>query len=1022
MKGRFFSRLGSNVASEQRSRRPRCSSLGRPQERLEVRRLLSVSPPAAACCCSACVPGLADAMTAVSATTEVATVSPQTTSVAMVSAPPTRLRSAEEAAAEVLRQAQIAADEGQSYGVGGAIVENATGRIIHAYGNRVNGQLRQPSADNPTQNWFFPSDPTNHGETQLVGWYYDNRAQIRQQLGYLPTPGQLTVVTSLDPCAMCAGTLLTAGFNVAVVAPDDSGGGVNWASTGEFNHVPPAVRAALQNNFGYYKVTGVDLRANYMGGPNVIYRGQTISEDVYQGNFTVFEESIATVSAIRANRPRPRDLADIAPAGGTPPEAVAIREQLVAAWPGALSVKLPAENIMPDHELLSLGIESGDLGNKVFYRPSDALYSLLQTAMANAPGSKNALAMIDRFGNVLAVGVDTPAKSPIATSMMNIASGYSRWAFDRLSEASLTVSDMTGLKATPAYKYLSPVGRSTFIYLKAPTPNQVATLKDLGIFGNTNDGVLQYIEPPAGGTMKQLDDQVRSLPIYYSASEHVSAVQSVPPAARLVVTTLDDAGPGSLRAAISQANAAGRYRQITFAVEGTIRLSSALPLIRVPVSIDGRAAAANPFGPRFATEPRLAIAFGGRAGLRFAAAATGSQVIGLALGGSSGFAISSLTPNLEITGNRFGTNLAGGSRPNRLGSFGGAASRAVVTPPESPLMTIGRQADVHRPLVFSGATVVSGVRTDTVGGTIEVGLDPDGPGPLVAEYFTVDPAAPGALTSAAIESALAGRAAAWRSSLGRQQGGSFVIDVQAATFPVEMFPVARLPADPTDPNPADPSTPDPKRELSLTWVSQIGNTVTAEFSLAPKNVLNSSGNKALLPDLGKTWTVSFMVPAVGLTAGGQRSELAATIGRLGTSNVAVGFYAVADARSGSIGGLLPNDAGYAAAALQAARSAGLMFEGSRLPAAGRMRGVSLTGWDPGTAYGIVITVGGDSATAVTTYQRPPAGAQYQPRFRAFALAGGRLAIGVEASAKVTSRDFADLVITIPANARLRSRV
>lgn len=70
----------------------------------------------------------------------------------------------------------------------------------------------------------------------------------------------------------------------------------------------------------------------------------------------------------------------------------------------------------------------------------------------------------------------------------------------------------------------------------------------------------------------------------------------------------------------------------------------------------------------------------------------------------------------------------------------------------------------------------------------------------------------------------------------------------------------------------------------------------------------------------------------------------------------------------------------------------------------------------------MITVGGDSATAVTTYQRPPAGAQYQPRFRAFALAGGRLAIGVEASAKVTSRDFADLVITIPANARLRSRV
>lgn len=208
--------------------------------------------------------------------------------------------------------------------------------------------------------------------------------------------------------------------------------------------------------------------------------------------------------------------------------------------------------------------------------------------------------------------------------------------------------------------------------------------------------------------------------------------------------------------------------------------------------------------------------------------------------------------------------------------------------------------------------------------------------------------------------------------------------------------------------------------------------MTAEFSLAPENVLvnlkkrddpTTPGNKALYPYLGKTWTVSFMVPAVGLTTDGQRSELAATIGRLGASNVAVGFYAVADADSGRIGGpLLPTDAGYAAAALQAARTAGLFFDGARLPAEGRMRGVSLTNWDPTQAYGIVITVGGDPATAVTTYQKPPVNAAYQPRFRAFALAGGRLAIGVEASATMTSRDFADLVITVPANARLKSRV
>ncbi|MGB8853547.1 MAG: hypothetical protein WCC69_08285 [Pirellulales bacterium] len=948
------------------------------------------------------MPAVADAMNSVSATAKVVSLSAQTTAFATVSAAPTRLRSAQEAAAEVLRQAGIAATDGQSYGVGGAIVENKTGRIIHAFGNRVNGQLKG--------DWYFPSDPTNHGETQLVGWYYDNRALIRQQLGYLPTPQQLTVVTSLDPCAMCAGTLLTAGFNVAVVAPDDSGGGVNWAATGEFAHVPPAVQAALRNNFGYYKVTGVDLRANYTGGANVIYRNQAISEGVYQGNFTVFEDSLPNVSAVRSNRQRGATIKDITGPADAENDPAAMREQLVARWPGALSVKLPAGNIISDPELESLGIPADDLGKKVYYRPNDALYDLLVRAQAGAPGSNNALAMIDRFGNVLAVGVDTLAVSPIATAMMNLASGYSDWAFERYQSAAGPVATMEDFKKTDAYRYLSPVGLNTFIYLKAPTPNEVATLKDLGIFGNTNDGVLQYIEPPIKGTMKQLDDQVRALPLYYYASEHVSAVQSVPPAAQLLVTSLADSGPGSLRDAINQANAAGRYRQITFDVEGTIRLSSALPVVRVPVSIDGRAAVDNPFAPRFATDPRVAIDFNGRAGLQFARSATGSQVIGLALGGSRKFAISSSTRHLEITGNRFGTDLAGASLPNRRGSFGGDANKAVVTPPESPLMTTGRQSDIHRPLVFSGDTFVSGVRTDTVGGTIEVGLDPDGPGGQPATYFAVDPASPGALTSAAIESALAGATSAWRSSLGQQQGGSFVIDVAANT---EQFPVARIPGDPADSS----------RELTLTWLSQIGNTVSAEFSLAPGGVLPTiDGNKALLPYLGKTWTVSFMVPATGVSTDGQRSEMAAAIGRLGTSNVAVGFYAVSNATSGSIGGLAATDPGYAAAALAAARSAGLFFEGSRLPAAGRMRDVSLTGWDPGQAYGIVITVGGDPATAVTTYQRPPVGAAHQPRLRAFALAGGRTAIGVEASEKVTSRDFADLVVALPFNTRVKSSV
>ena len=758
--------------------------------------------------------------------------------------PPTSVSSAQAAAVEVHRQAQIAAGEfpddpnaSKSYGVGGAIVENATGRIVHAWGNRVNGQLASGM-------WFASLDPTNHGETQLVAWFYANREAIRQQLGLasLPDPANFTVVTSLDPCAMCAGTLLTAGFNVAVIAPDDSGGGVNWAGTGEFAHVPPAVRSALRTKFGYYKVTadgeddkvtGVALRANYTGGPDVLFREEAITEAIYNDNFFVFQTSVAQVDQIRRDtRQSLGDLADIAPAGGTPADAVALRNQLVARWPGALSVKLDTR--MPDAELLALGIKQDDLPKKNYFRPNDALYNLLQTALANAPGSQNALAMIDPFGNVLAVEVDRPAESPIATAMMNIASGYSKWAFDRISDASTIATNITLLKDTPAYKHLSPVARGTFIYLKAPTPDEVTTLKDLGIFGNTGDGVLQYIEPPVDGTMKELDDQVWSMPLYYIQSENVSAVQSMPPppAVQLTVTTLADSGSGSLRAAIEAVNVAGRYRRITFAdnLQGTIVLGSALPAINVPVSIDGQASVVNPFAPRFAAAPRVGIDFNNQPGLEFNASATGSQVIGLALGGSVGHAISSSTRNLEITHVRFGVDQAGAPRPNLLGWFGGIANQAVITLPESPLLTISRLSDTIRPLVFSNSATVSRRRLDSNAGLIYVGFAQG------TDYFALDPSAQGSLTT--------------------------TVTAGSRT------PAAILP------------TGEP---LTLTWLSLRGGTATAEFSMAPRDVLGKTNKAALLPYLGKTWTVSYNVPAAS-----SRPSYSDWVGTWGLSSASAG--------------------------------------------------------------------------------------------------------------------------------------
>ena len=66
-----------------------------------------------------------------------------------------------------------------------------------------------------------------------------------------------------------------------------------------------------------------------------------------------------------------------------------------------------------------------------------------------------------------------------------------------------------------------------------------------------------------------------------SAIAQVSATRTPAPTQTVVVTSLDDAGPGSLRAAIVSANAtsAGDSTLISFAVNGTITLASPLPAI-----------------------------------------------------------------------------------------------------------------------------------------------------------------------------------------------------------------------------------------------------------------------------------------------------------------------------------------------------------------------------------------------------------------------------------------------------------
>lgn len=96
--------------------------------------------------------------------------------------------------------------------------------------------------------------------------------------------------------------------------------------------------------------------------------------------------------------------------------------------------------------------------------------------------------------------------------------------------------------------------------------------------------------------------------------------------ATYTVTNLFDAGAGSLRTAIDEANAAPGADAIAFDVVGTIQLASPLPEITDTLAIDGSTA------PGFTSLPLVTIDFNASSGLVFAAGSDGSSLTSVSLG------------------------------------------------------------------------------------------------------------------------------------------------------------------------------------------------------------------------------------------------------------------------------------------------------------------------------------------------------------------------------------------------------
>jgi tRNA(Arg) A34 adenosine deaminase TadA len=390
------------------------------------------------------------------------------------------VNNADEAASLVLSMAQEADRQG-TFGVGGAIIENDTGKVIMAMHNKV----LQPLGNGLGQlsNKIYISDPTAHGERQLVYWYYENKNALN-----LPEPSALTVVTSLDPCAMCAGTLMTSGFNVAVVAYDDFAG-VNWDMRADFPGYPTTIQNKLQKYFGYYAVQG---GRSYSGGAGILYSNTAASKSNADSCAAVFNDNVQRIrDASNASGLDPRDPSNQMVDPSTLSSSSAFRTNYLSAFPDVFKIRLAN-----------------------YRRPDVALKNYLQNLVQQNVGAKNAVAFIDYYGNLLMASADRFDISPVATAFMTTVQNYSKLRFALVNNPETTALAQRSL-SNPKY--------GTFVFLYAPDGFSTNTLKDMGAYGSSMEGPIpvtspsnfQFYEDPQVGTFADLKTLISAMPPLY---------------------------------------------------------------------------------------------------------------------------------------------------------------------------------------------------------------------------------------------------------------------------------------------------------------------------------------------------------------------------------------------------------------------------------------------------------------------------------------------------------------------------
>ncbi|WP_426195600.1 nucleoside deaminase [Massilia sp. DWR3-1-1] len=342
-------------------------------------------------------------------------------------------------------------------------------------------------------------DPTAHGERQLIDWYFAERARGAD----LPAPQELTIVTSLDPCAMCAGAILAAGFNV-VVAAEDARAGIDHDASARFGALPAPLRAQAAALLCYPAVRGASngasgyARAARGAPPRPFFIGKTINEATQALCSLALEATSDKVQQLLHHDVERAQLRDPA---SLPADHPLVRK-LKSLYPNALAWRGAPQ--APDASL--------------------APYLLAAMAQDRAQGGDgDCAALLDAFGNLLLVTPGRRHRSAILTAFMECTRQYAQLRYQLLLGAD-------AVTAEAVRRYLGHPKHGTFVLALGPDDSATGFM-NLGAYGSTMEGPLpadnprqlQYVVPRM--TPPALQALCGQLPPLYSEVIRIAPAQ-----------------------------------------------------------------------------------------------------------------------------------------------------------------------------------------------------------------------------------------------------------------------------------------------------------------------------------------------------------------------------------------------------------------------------------------------------------------------------------------------------------------